>query len=77
MVQSPQSNSLDDNNVMSSSVHERRSHHGPIRDDDEDKHSDEWIADTVFDARPLLPKVAFCIGDLRDGLPMVSPMLSL
>ena len=69
MVQSLQSNSCDDN-VMSSSVSERRSH-GPIHDD-QDKHPDEWIADTVIDARPLLPKVAFCIGDLRDGLPMVS-----
>lgn len=26
----------------------------------------------VIDARPILPKAAFFMGDLRDGLPMVS-----
>lgn len=29
-----------------------------------------WKA--VQDARPILPKAAFFLGDLRDGLPMVS-----
>ena len=44
---------------------------------DKDKHADEWIAETAIDARPLLPKAAFFIGDLRDGLPMVSPVCPL
>ena len=26
----------------------------------------------VRDARPILPKIAFCMGDIRDGLAMVS-----
>jgi hypothetical protein len=26
----------------------------------------------LHDARPILPKIAFFLGDLRDGLPMVS-----
>jgi hypothetical protein len=30
----------------------------------------------VPDARPLLPKAAFFMGDLRDGLPMVRFLLS-
>jgi hypothetical protein len=29
----------------------------------------------VVDARPILPKAAFFMGDLRDGLPMVSAVL--
>jgi hypothetical protein len=29
----------------------------------------EW--GEVLDARPILPKAAFFMGDLRDGLPMV------
>ena len=29
----------------------------------------------VRDARPILPKIAFCMGDIRDGLAMVSVML--
>jgi hypothetical protein len=31
----------------------------------------------VPDARPLLPKAAFFMGDLRDGLPMVITLLDL
>ena len=27
------------------------------------------------DARPILPKIAFCMGDIRDGLAMVSVLL--
>jgi hypothetical protein len=31
-----------------------------------------WVAKAVPDARRLFPKAAFFMGDLRDGLPMVS-----
>ena len=31
----------------------------------------------VVDARPILPKAAFFMGDLRDGLPMVSDTVIL
>jgi hypothetical protein len=48
--------------------------YGPMHID-RDNHTDEWIAETAIDARPLLPKAAFFIGDLRDGLPMVSHSL--
>ena len=48
--------------------------YGPMHIDREN-HTDEWIAETAIDARPLLPKAAFFIGDLRDGLPMVSHSL--
>jgi hypothetical protein len=35
---------------------------------------DQRDRDDAFhrDARPILPKIAFFLGDLRDGLPMVS-----
>lgn len=33
-----------------------------------DDGQEDWGA---RDARPLLPKAAFCMGDLRDGLSMV------
>lgn len=39
--------------------------------------SHDWVElpqaswEAVSDARPLLPKAAFFMGDLRDGLPMV------
>ena len=32
---------------------------------------DDWQDVSQHDARPLLPKVSFFLGDLRDGLPMV------
>jgi hypothetical protein len=32
---------------------------------------EEWDVQPAPDARPLLPKAAFYMGDLRDGLPMV------
>ena len=35
---------------------------------------EEWDL-PVQDARPLLPKASFFLGDLRDGLPMVSESL--
>jgi hypothetical protein len=31
-----------------------------------------WDVIPAMDARPILPKAAFFLGDLRDGLPMVS-----
>jgi hypothetical protein len=34
---------------------------------------EQWAAD----ARPLLPKAAFFLGDLRDGLPMVRKGLAV
>ena len=42
---------------------------------EEDNESDN---DNIFlhDARPLLPKAAFFMGDLRDGLPMVRPYIT-
>jgi hypothetical protein len=33
---------------------------------------EEWDLQPAPDARPILPKAAFFLGDLRDGLPMVS-----
>lgn len=38
--------------------------------DEGDVHHDEDWGE-VIDARPILPKAAFFMGDLRDGLPMV------
>jgi hypothetical protein len=38
-------------------------------DEDDDYHDEDW--GEVLDARPILPKAAFFMGDLRDGLPMV------
>jgi hypothetical protein len=32
---------------------------------------EEWDLQPAPDARPILPKAAFFLGDLRDGLPMV------
>lgn len=32
----------------------------------------EMQQDHIHDARPILPKIAFCMGDIRDGLAMVS-----
>jgi len=40
-------------------------------DDDDDAMTTQSLWKTVLDARPILPKAAFFLGDLRDGLPMV------
>jgi MFS family permease len=42
---------------------------GPVDTFDEDTTEKTWV---VRDARPLLPKAAFFMGDLRDGLPMLN-----
>lgn len=44
--------------------HHSVSHHLPAHTEAEDQ-------DHVQDARPILPRAAFFMGDLRDGLPMV------
>jgi hypothetical protein len=43
-------------------------HHQERREDDD---SSQWEEEPIHDARPLLPKASFFLGDLRDGLPMV------
>jgi hypothetical protein len=40
---------------------------GPSESFDEEA----WDVQPAPDARPILPKAAFFLGDLRDGLPMV------
>lgn len=52
--------------AMSSTVHEKPPR-GPLHFE-----RDEWLSDTAIDARPILPKVAFFMGDMRDGLPMLN-----
>ena len=42
---------------------------------DEMNNQDHHPFGTVRDARPILPKIAFCMGDIRDGLAMVSALL--
>ena len=42
---------------------------------DEIRHVDDDPFAEVNDARPVLPKIAFFLGDLRDGLAMVSWLL--
>jgi len=45
---------------------------GKIVDDADDGNgSVQSIWSAVQDARPILPKAAFFLGDLRDGIPMV------
>lgn len=48
-----------------------QSHGGPQSPRDDWSHINE-----VVDARPILPIAAFYMGDLRDGLPMVSSGLN-
>lgn len=46
--------------------------HGPVHTFDEATEK-PWV---VRDARPLLPKAAFFMGDLRDGLPMLNMQMA-
>lgn len=37
---------------------------------DDRTYDDDHVWESAHDARPILPKAAFFLGDLRDGLPM-------
>lgn len=66
------SNYTDINHYNNSNHH--RVHPPPSADsetDDDDDVASYVEQHATFDARPLLPKAAFFMGDLRDGLPMV------
>jgi hypothetical protein len=49
-------------------VHEER---GGIAATKESFDEEEYYLQPAPDARPILPKAAFFLGDLRDGIPMV------
>ena len=58
-----------DNNVTVLSPTWEVGNNGPVHTFDEEATEKTWV---VRDARPLLPKAAFFMGDLRDGLPMLN-----
>ena len=51
-------------------IHRQTSSRKSSWKDEEQVVDSEWGL-SVQDARPLLPKASFFLGDLRDGLPMV------
>jgi hypothetical protein len=58
---------------MASPRENPQSHQGGIVSQGSWMSQQSWVApEVVPDARPFLPKAAFFMGDLRDGLPMVS-----
>ena len=61
----------DDSNVSSPTWGGGSSSNGPAHTFDDEPTS--WL---VRDARPLLPKAAFFMGDLRDGLPMLNMQIA-